>query len=592
MLIDAEVNSTMNRLADSLSNDSSSAPADKAFWEDEEMIREFITEAGEHLSRIEGQLLLLEQDNKDVETLNAVFRAFHTVKGLAGFLEFPSIQSLAHEIESLLDLARTLQLEVTSEVIDLVLESTDLLCQELRSIESIVNGEKRMPASDHDPLIKRIRHVVSAGPDQPVLLGQSNLLSTMTQDVIETSFAKVLRETEAARNEISRPDLSASLRIDTGKLDQLMDLVGELVIAHTLIGHSLAPTALRDARLSRDLNQMTRIIANLQRITTGMRMVPIGQQFQKTARLVRDLSRKAGKQILLETTGEDTELDKTIAEELSDPMLHMVRNSIDHGIEAVAERSASGKNPVAHIRIAAYHSSGQVVIEIADDGRGLDRKKILKKAVQTGLVGADVALSDTEIFQLIFEAGFSTADTVTEISGRGVGMDVVRKHVQKLRGRIEVESQTGIGTTFRIKLPLTLAIIDGLKIVVGAENYIVPASCVREMFRPTEEILSSVHSTGEMVLVRGNLLPIIRLHRRFGVEPRTTRLAEGVLIVIASGERQFCLFVDELAGKQEVVIKSLGTPFKNVEGVSGCAILGDGRVGLILDVDELYKGRN
>ena len=208
------------------------------------------------------------------------------------------------------------------------------------------------------------------------------------------------------------------------------------------------------------------------------------------------------------------------------------------------------------------------------------------------MVRAGAQLSDHEIFLLIFEAGFSTTDKVTDISGRGVGMDVVRKHVQKLQGRIEIESQAGKGTTFRIKLPLTLAIIDGLKIVVGTEHYIVPAYCVSEMFRPTEEVLSTVHSTGEMVLVRGCLLPIIRLHRRFGVKPRTTQLAEGVLIVMESEGRRYCLFVDDLAGKQEVVIKSLGASFKHVEGVSGCAILGDGRVGLILDVDEIYKGRS
>jgi two-component system chemotaxis sensor kinase CheA len=396
---------------------------------------------------------------------------------------------------------------------------------------------------------------------------------------------------EPARTEPAKAADNASVRIDTGKLDQLMDMVGEMVIAQTLIGHSPALATVKDARLMKDLTQLARITADVQRITTGMRMVPIGTQFQKTARLVRDLSRRAGKQIVLETTGEDTELDKTIAEELSDPLLHMVRNSIDHGIETTEERAAAGKEPTAHIRIAAYHQSGQIVVAISDDGRGLNREKILAKALQNGLIQPGAQLTDNEIFLLIFEAGFSTAEKVTDISGRGVGMDVVRRHVQKLRGRIEIQSKAGEGTTFYIKLPLTLAIIEGLVVVVGGKRYIVPIFSVKEMFRPKEETLSTVHGTSEMVMVRGGLMPIVRLHRRFAIEPRTTKLTEGTLIVCESGGHMFCLFVDDLIGKQEVVIKSLGQSFKDVVGIAGCAILGDGRVGLILDVDGIYKGR-
>jgi len=384
---------------------------------------------------------------------------------------------------------------------------------------------------------------------------------------------------------------SKSIRIETAKLDQLMDMVGEMVIAQTLIRHSPVLGAVKNATLQGNLTQLARITADVQRITTGMRMVPIGMQFQKTARLVRDLARRAGKQILFEASGEDTELDKTIAEELSDPLLHMVRNSIDHGIEPTEERLALGKDPIAHIRVAAYHQSGQIVVSISDDGRGLNKEKILEKAHQNGLIPHGAQLADNEIFALIFEAGFSTAEKITDISGRGVGMDVVRRHVQKLRGRIDIQSKPGEGTTFYIKLPLTLAIIEGLVVVVGQQRYIIPIFSVREMFRPAPEILSTVHGTGEMVMVRGGLLPIIRLHRLFGTEPRTSRFTEGTLIVAESQGRHFCLFVDDLIGKQEVVIKSLGQRFKHVTGVAGCAILGDGRVGLILDMDGIYKGR-
>jgi two-component system chemotaxis sensor kinase CheA len=322
-----------------------------------------------------------------------------------------------------------------------------------------------------------------------------------------------------------------------------------------------------------------------------MRMVPIGAQFNKTARLVRDLARRVGKQIVFEASGENTELDKTIAAELADPLLHMVRNSIDHGIEPADERIARGKDPTAHIRVSACHQSGQIVVSISDDGRGLDREKILAKARQKGLIEPDAQLADSEVYQLIFEPGFSTAATVSDISGRGVGMDVVRRHVQKLRGRIEIQSSAGEGTTFFIKLPLTLALIDGLVVAVGQQRYIAPIFALREMFRPTREMLSTVQGKGEMAMVRGGLLPIVRLHRRFGVKPRTEDPTGGTLIVAESEGRAFCLFVDDLIGKQEIVIKSLGQGFKNVAGVAGCAILGDGRVGLILDIDGIYKGR-
>lgn len=579
---------------------------------DVELIQEFIMESGEHLQTIETQMLVLEKNSTEMEALNAVFRAFHTIKGLAGFLEFSAIQALAHEVETLLDLARSSQLEVTSSVVDIVLESTDVVRQELSNIEMRLSGKPPNPSNVNEALLQRIRQAArgeaaspapaaAAAPAAPVAKPAEASAPQAAPPAPAASAAapapkaapapeapKAAPKAEAAAPKADAA--AASVRIDTGKLDQLMDMVGEMVIAQTLIGHSPALAAVKDARFLRDLTQLARITADVQKITTGMRMVPIGMQFQKTARVVRDLSRRAGKQIVLETEGEDTELDKNIAEELSDPLLHMVRNSIDHGIETPDERLAAGKEPTAHIRLAAYHQSGQIVVAISDDGRGLNKDRILAKALQNGLIHAGQQLTDNEIFLLIFEAGFSTAEKITDISGRGVGMDVVRRHVQKLRGRIDIQSKQGQGTTFFIKLPLTLAIIEGLVVIVGDQRYIVPIFSVREMFRPTQEMLSTVQNKGEMAMVRGGLMPIIRLHKRFEMESRTTQLTEGTLIVAESRGKQFCLFVDDLVGKQEVVIKSLGTSFKNIAGIAGCAILGDGRVGLILDMDGIYKG--
>jgi two-component system chemotaxis sensor kinase CheA len=376
--------------------------------------------------------------------------------------------------------------------------------------------------------------------------------------------------------------------VDTAKLDYLVDMVGEMVIAQSLVRHNGTLAATADPILHRDLAQLARITGEVQRTAMAMRMVPISALFQRTARQIRDLSRKVGKPVELVTRGDDTELDKTIAEELSDPLMHMVRNAIDHGIEASAAREAAGKPAQARITLAAYHQAGQIVIEIADDGRGLDCQKILAKARQKGLVDDGAHLSETEVFRLILEPGFSTAEQVTDISGRGVGMDVVRKQVEKLRGRIEIRSQAGQGTTFLLKLPLTLAIIDGLVVTIGRHRYIVPLFAVREMFRPAAESMFSVQNRQEMAMVRGKLLPMLRLYRRFGLTPRTEDPCQALLIVAETEGQPFCLMVDDLIGKQEVVIKSLGEGLGHVPGVAGGAILGDGRVGLILDMDGLW----
>jgi two-component system chemotaxis sensor kinase CheA len=327
----------------------------------------------------------------------------------------------------------------------------------------------------------------------------------------------------------------------------------------------------------------------VQKTAMSMRMVPIGMLFQKMARLIRDTSRKAGKQAELVTVGEDTELDRNIVEELADPLMHMVRNAIDHGIEPPKERIAAGKPATAKIELRAAHQGGHILIEIADDGRGMNRDAILKKAVERGIVSATTTLPDVDIYNLIFEPGFSTAEKVTDISGRGVGMDVVKRHIQKLRGRTEIQTVLGKGTTFQLKLPLTLAIIDGLIVGVGGERYIVPIFTVKELLRPTEGMVTTVEGRREIALVRERVLPVVRLYRRFGVTPRTKDPLESLLIITESQGAEYCLMVDALLGKQEVVIKSLGEAFRNVTGIAGGAILGDGRVGLILEMNALFN---
>jgi two-component system chemotaxis sensor kinase CheA len=553
----------------------STPSAAPSLGQDPELLGDFVVEAREHLSAIESQSLVLEQDCGNAEAIHAVFRGFHTIKGLAGFLELAGIQEVAHEVETLLDRARNGELTISPPVIDLVLASADYLSQAVRAVEDGLRGAT-VPVPDAGALIARLRSIVNGG-----------LAGTPPVSGVEASPGEIPMgpETKPVRQQDS---VSSTLRVDAQKLDYLMDMVGEMAIAQSLLHNEAAAAVAQNSRLQRSLSQLARATTEVQRTAMSMRMVPIRHLFQRMERLVRDLSRKTGKQVNLETSGEDTELDKTIAEELADPLMHMVRNAIDHGVEDAEERRALGKDPAARIFLRAYHQSGQIVVEIGDDGRGLDREKILAKAIQKGLLEPGAVLTSIEIFNLIFEPGFSTAAQVTDVSGRGVGMDVVRKHLQRLRGHIDIQSSPGQGTRFLLKLPLTLAMIDGLVVGVGRYRYVVPIFAVREILRPSREQIFTIEERNETILVRGRLMPLVRLHERFGVEPRIHDPAEAVVIVAEFQGRQFGLMVDELAGKQEVVIKGLGETLKNVAGVAGGAILGDGRVGLILDMAGVF----
>jgi two-component system chemotaxis sensor kinase CheA len=364
-------------------------------------------------------------------------------------------------------------------------------------------------------------------------------------------------------------------------------MVGELVIAQAMVTQDIARLISSNPRAARNLSHLGKITRELQDLTMAMRMVPIQGVFQKMARLVRDLTRKAGKQIDLKITGGDTELDRNLVEALADPLVHMVRNAADHGIENPEDRVKIGKNPAGHVELRAYHQAGNIVVEIRDDGRGLNKAKILAKAKAVGLVKDGQELSEQDIFRLIFAPGLSTAEKITEISGRGVGMDVVRKNVEALRGRIDIESVEGQGSTFAIRLPLTLAVIDGLVVKVGTQRYILPITSIEQSLQPKPTQLSTVQNRGEMCMIRGTLLPVCRLHKLFNVTPKNTDPCQALLVLVQDGDRRAGLLVDELLGQQQVVIKSLGEISGNLPGVSGGAILGDGTISLILDVPGL-----
>jgi two-component system chemotaxis sensor kinase CheA len=396
--------------------------------------------------------------------------------------------------------------------------------------------------------------------------------------------AGALREQRTETAPVSR-----TVKVDTEKLDSLVDMVGELVIAQSLVHSNENVLELKDQKLFRDLSHMSRITSDLQRVAMSMRMVPIRQTFQKMIRLVRDLSRKSGKQVELTMSGEETEIDRNMVEAIYDPLVHMIRNSVDHGVETPKVREERGKPAEGSILLKAYHQGGNVVIQIVDDGQGLNREKILKKAVERGLASPEDNLSDSAVFNLIFQPGFSTADQVTDVSGRGVGMDVVKRAIEKLRGKVEIESEPGKGSSITIRLPLTLAIIDGMIVRVGDNRYILPTISIHESFRPDRGDYHTVKGQGEMIKVRKNLLPLVRLDRILGAEGAAVDPAEALVIVVENDGERRCIMVDEVLGKQEVVIKSLGERLKYVRALAGGSILGDGRVGLILDVAGMFE---
>jgi two-component system chemotaxis sensor kinase CheA len=683
----------------------------------DENLNDFLCEAREHISGAEEALLELEQDTEDPELVNTVFRAFHTIKGVAGFMNLQPIVQVAHSAEYLLDQARSGNIQLTSAYLELCLNSCDMLTQ---LIESLGEGEPPSrrehaelldrlcrassgelesppppPAGSYPPLGQILVDMHIASPEQieraiaqqrsnadeltRVLreAGVSNEQQVLEEIVNETGTGKLVHDMLIAIELISRADLDKAInaargsgkrlgellglqanelapalreqrrhrraatdrteaeaestnamppaaaapattappptagatpgaggkpgekarrrvdqtvKVSTSRMDSLIDMVGELVIAQQMIVQDPSIRAITEQRLQRNLSQSGKIIRDLQEVAMSLRMVTVRGTFQRMARLVRDLGVKAGKKINFHTEGEDTELDRNVVEEIGDPLVHMIRNACDHGLETPEERRAAGKDEEGNLTLRAYHQGGAIVIEIADDGRGIDRDVILRKAMERGVLAPDrdpAEIPDTEVFNLIFMPGFSTAKEVTDISGRGVGMDVVRRNIENLRGRVEIRSKKGRGSTFVMRLPLTMAIIDGMVVRVGSERYVLPTLAIEQSFRPTADQLSTLTGRGEMVMARGALLPIHRLKRVFQRPDGIDNPTDALLIILDVNDHRCCIMVDEILGEQQVVIKSIGQGIGSIRGVSGAAILGDGHVALILDPANL-----
>jgi len=657
---------------------------------DLDLVKDFVQEAGENMENCNTHLLTLETDPEEVDALNAVFRAFHTIKGVSGFLGLDEIKQISHEVENLLDRARKKELLLVGDVIDVVFESVDTLTECIEEVrKALSTGEPVMPRKNSGELIEKI-HLVLQGkkgpsisrvkpeknkvklgeiivesgivsqdvleqtltlqkpPETPQKIGEIlvkyNIISSKqleksleiqqkdfpnkpigeiivelgyaTEEEIKNALEKqkqsleppklgelLIKTGESDAKEIAQAlraqraqslspqtTVSEAIKVDANRLDQLVDMIGELVIAESMVVREVELQEDLNTDLARHVSQLDKITRELQLMAMSLRMIPVKRTFQKMARLVRDLSQKTGKLIEFHVAGEDTELDKTVVDRISDPLVHMVRNSVDHGIESSPEeRVKNGKPPVGNIYLKAFHAGGNIHIQVEDDGAGLNREAIIKKALEKGLIRSEEGLSEREVWNLIFEPGFSTAQVVTEVSGRGVGMDVVKKNIEALRGHVDIQSTPGKGTVFTIQLPLTLAIIDGMVVRVGQERYIIPTLSILISIRPTEKDINTVIGKGEVLLFHGKLINVYKLGRLFHISNAVEKHSDGTIVIVETGNIQIGLLVDEILGQQQIVIKSLGDALKGVPGIAGGAIMPDGKVGLILDIGGIVK---
>ncbi|MFU0882787.1 chemotaxis protein CheA [Kluyvera cryocrescens] len=648
----------------------------------------FFDEADELLADMEQHLLNLVVDDPDAEQLNAIFRAAHSIKGGAGTFGFTILQETTHLMENLLDEARRGEMQLNTDIINLFLETKDIMqeqldayksstepdaasfeyiCNALRQLALEAKGESVPPIAGNARL-----SVVANSPQQeaedvqtPMESGKTQImltrlksgepemleeelgnLATLSQvsktadsltaiidgdvnqddivavlcfvieaDQIEFSTVSAVAEAEPMVEEVvaapvelplavavnssvpvarverekpaARSNESTSIRVAVEKVDQLINLVGELVITQSMLAqrsNALDPVSHGD--LITSMGQLQRNARDLQESVMSIRMMPMEYVFSRFPRLVRDLASKLGKQVELTQIGSSTELDKSLIERIIDPLTHLVRNSLDHGIELPEARLAAGKSAVGNLILSAEHQGGNICIEVTDDGAGLNRERILAKALSQGMSVSE-SMTDEEVGMLIFAPGFSTAEQVTDVSGRGVGMDVVKRNIQEMGGHVEIKSKQGAGTTIRILLPLTLAILDGMSVKVSEEVFILPLNAVMESLQPREEDLHPL-AGGERVLeVRGEYLPLVELWKAFEVQGAKTEATQGIVVILQSAGRRYALLVDQLIGQHQVVVKNLESNYRKVPGISAATILGDGSVALIVDVSAL-----
>jgi len=577
--------------------------------DDTELARDFITEAHEHFEIADQNLLLLEEEPNNLEAVAAVFRSFHTIKGVAGFLGLTPICDLAHVAETLLDEVRQGKRIFAGTTIEASFQAVDMLKIMVGDLNNCLSLDAEFHANNKlSNIIAEIKTVLKNTKQEPItIITQKNIPhkiddNTKLEELGELEELALPSDEKIAEqiknigkkksNDNSKTTgIKQTMKVEVEKIDLLLDTIGELVIANSIVEQDPIILQANSQRLQKNLGHLTKITRVLQDMGMDMRMVPIEATFRKMARLVRDLAKKAGKNIKFQMIGKETELDKGLVEKLSDPLVHMIRNSVDHGIEPTAEeRIKNGKEKCGHITLKAYHKGGSIHIEIVDDGRGLNRDAIIVKALERGVIETAENMSNQEIFALIFEPGFSTAAKVTEISGRGVGMDVVKRNIEALRGSIIINSKQNKGTTFTIVLPLTMAIIDGMQVKTNNEIFIIPTLAIIESLRPSKEMISTVVGEGGLLIsFREELVPLFRLSDIFEMGIEAKPAWEAIVIVLEEAGQLIAIQVDDILGQHQTVIKSLGEAVGRVEGISGASIMADGTPGLIIDVAGLHK---
>jgi two-component system, chemotaxis family, sensor kinase CheA len=591
---------------------------DRPFTGDASLLSDFINESRDHTHSAETSLLELETDPTVAEKIDGVFRAWHTIKGVAAFMHLKEIQALAHGMESIMDKARKHEMQLQAHCIDMLLEGNDCLKHFLELVEeAMASGTLRIP-ENYDSLMRRLSGPMEACAEADVVVPEKKIgeillkRGALPPEKIRDALAKqqagdqrkigeILIEEQqvpaqaigsalAAQTAARSGTIEETIRVPINRIGQLVDTIGEAVIAHSMIfGHDSIRNA-KDVGLHTKVEHAAMIMRSIQEMAMSLRMVSIKSTFQKMARLVRDLAGKIGREVDFVTEGEDTELDKSVVEKIGDPLIHMIRNSMDHGIEPAAQRIAAGKPAKGTLKLRAFHRAGSIFIEVSDDGKGLDKEAIVKKAISRNLCEEGQALTDQEIYKFIFLPGFSTAKQVTDVSGRGVGMDVVRRNIEALRGSVEIQTAMGKGTTFSIRLPLTLAIVDGMIVRSESETYIIPTLAIVESLKPEKDQITSVMNRASMLKVRGEFFPLIHLQSLFSGGSKASSADGGVVMIVEDMlGKKVGIHVDEIVGQQQVVIKGLGEGMHDVPGVTGGAIMNDGTVSLILDIGGIIK---
>jgi len=581
----------------------------------DEMRQSFVAEGVELLQNAEQGLLSWGDQEHDLDALADLFRNIHSFKGNCGFFGFAEMEKLAHQMETVLDRAKSGSPLATDKPTDVLLAALDLLQTAVNDISTGCGGEipdlsehldalqKLLPPMLGEILVAEgvdascISTALSSQKKRPlgeILIEQGKASAAQVTAALQKQKAAQTSQKEQAKPAASRAvatqDKRQDIRVDLTKLDSLINLIGEMVIAENMLINNPDLKGMELENFNKAGQHMSKLVRELQEMAMTIRMVPVSGLFRRMIRLVHDISTKAGKKVELVLIGEETEIDKTVIETITDPLVHLLRNSLDHGLEPPDERLAAGKDEKGTVTLSARHEEGEVWVTVEDNGRGLNRERIIEKAISKGMIDGDGSdLSDRAIYNLIFMPGFSTAAQVTDISGRGVGMDVVKKNLEKIKGKINVTSVPGKGSRIDLRIPLTLAIIDGMMVRVGDTTAILPTLSILEAFRPTKEQMTLTPDGDELVRVREDFFPILRLHEILEKEPDSPDLCEGILIIIEHQDDRFCLCVDEIVGQQQTVIKGLSKFMGNVTGVSGCTILGDGGVSLILDIGGLRE---